>query len=78
MMWLSHSEDQNASLFSLPKDSHREKQPHILTVLSQPKVSETSQIPSLCLLEDGTGIQAARVESEVKGHRDLKVIYREM
>lgn len=91
MLGLSHREDQNtphsfpsqpatslgiASISKTLKPPHREKEPHVLTMPSQPKDSDTSQIPSLCLLKDGPGTQAARVKGQVKGHRALEVTYR--
>lgn len=88
---LSHSENQNnpcsfsaqptaslriSTIPRTPRSPYQEQQLDSLTVLSQPKVSDTSQVPGLCLLKDGTGILAARVEGQVKGHRALEVTCR--
>lgn len=91
VLGLNHSENQN-TLCSFPaqptaslrisaiprtsKSPYQEEQPHGLTVLSQPKDSDMSQIPGFCLFKDGTGILAARVEGQVKGHRALEVTCR--
>ena len=65
-----------ASIPRTPRPPHRKEQLHILTVPSQPKNSDTSETPTACLLENGTGVQAARVQGQIKGHRALEVTYR--
>lgn len=62
-----------AASLSIAPDPHREQQLHVLAVLSQTEDSDAAQMPSVCLLEDGSGTQVARVKGQVKGHITLEV-----
>lgn len=88
VLGLSHSENQNtfcsfpahptaslriSAIPKTPNSPYQEEQLHGLTVLSQPKDLDMSQIPGFCLFKDGTGILTARVEGQVKGHSALEV-----
>lgn len=46
-------------------------------MLLQPEGLVSPQSPQVCLLEEGTGIQAAGVQGKVKGHNTLEIICRD-